>query len=160
MNSDLNFFLFFFLFWRSWFKIVHLFCDELEVFSIFFILTQLIQNRASILRWTPTWNISGMTPPALRTVTKLYVSLATEVRIVNLSAIINFAPGVKLWPPGAKLSPRGEFCPLGWSYSLGMKFSVCPSILLNSRECSPLGVNVRVNIPPRVQILPLGVLKI
>jgi hypothetical protein len=30
-----------------------------------------------------------------------------------------------------------------------VKFSVCPSILLNSRECSPLGVNEGRNIPPR-----------
>jgi hypothetical protein len=30
------------------------------------------------------------------------------------------------------------------------------SILLSSRECSPLGVNEGVNIPPRVQISPLG----
>jgi hypothetical protein len=37
-----------------------------------------------------------------------------------------------------------------------VKFSVCPSILLNSRECSPLGVNEGVNIPPRGQISPLG----
>jgi hypothetical protein len=50
---------------------------------------------------------------------------------------------------GAKLSPRGEVIP--W----GVKFSVCPSILLNSRKCSPLGVNEGVNIPPRGQILPL-----
>jgi hypothetical protein len=42
-------------------------------------------------------------------------------------------------PPEAKLSPS---CPPG------VKFSVRPSILLNSRECSPLGVNEGVNIPP------------
>jgi hypothetical protein len=39
---------------------------------------------------------------------------------------------------------------------LGVKFSVRPSILLNSRECSPLGVNKGVYIPPRGQISPLG----
>jgi hypothetical protein len=33
-----------------------------------------------------------------------------------------------------------------------VKFSVCPSILLNNRECSPLGVNIY----PRGQILPTG----
>jgi hypothetical protein len=47
---------------------------------------------------------------------------------------VNFAPG-------AKLSPRGEFCVLGVKLPLGVKLSVCPSILLNSIECSPLGVN-------------------
>jgi hypothetical protein len=32
---------------------------------------------------------------------------------------------------GAKLSPREKFSPLwGWSDPLGVKFSVCPSILL------------------------------
>jgi hypothetical protein len=39
---------------------------------------------------------------------------------------------------------------------MGVKFSVCPSILLNSIECSPLGVNKGVNIPPGGQISPLG----
>jgi hypothetical protein len=37
-----------------------------------------------------------------------------------------------------------------------VKFSVCPSILLNSREHSPLGVNEGVEISPRGQISPLG----
>jgi hypothetical protein len=53
--------------------------------------------------------------------------------------------------PGVKLSPRGKFCTLwGWSYPLVVEFSVRPSILLNGRECSPLGpgVNEGVNIPP------------
>jgi hypothetical protein len=45
--------------------------------------------------------------------------------------------------PGAKLSLRGGFSPLG------VIFYVRPSILLNSRECSPLGVNEGVNITPR-----------
>jgi hypothetical protein len=77
--------------------------------------------------------------------------------------------GTWIWGPfltsplGAKLAPRGEFyspgsnfVPWGWSYPLGVKFSVCPSILLNNRECSPLGVNEGVNIPPRGPISPLG----
>jgi hypothetical protein len=29
-----------------------------------------------------------------------------------------------LWPPGAKLSPRGKFCPLGWSYPEGKILSL------------------------------------
>jgi hypothetical protein len=59
--------------------------------------------------------------------------------------------------PVAKLSPGGEFCPLGVKLSPGVKFSVRPSILLNYRECSPLVLNNGVNIPPRGQISPLGV---
>jgi hypothetical protein len=58
--------------------------------------------------------------------------------------------------PGAKLSPRDEFCPLGVKLSPGVKFSVRPSISLKSRKYSPLGVNEGANIPPRAQILPLG----
>jgi hypothetical protein len=37
-----------------------------------------------------------------------------------------------------------------------VKFSVRPSIRLNHRECSPLGVNEGVNFTPRGQISPLG----
>jgi hypothetical protein len=55
-----------------------------------------------------------------------------------------------LSPLGANFDPRGEFCPMG------VKFSVHPSILLNSRECSTLGVNGGVNTHPRRQISPLG----
>jgi hypothetical protein len=36
-------------------------------------------------------------------------------------------------PLGAKLSPRGEFVPWGWSYPLGVKLSPGGEIL-----CSPL----------------------
>jgi hypothetical protein len=36
------------------------------------------------------------------------------------------------------------------------KFSVCPSILLNNRKCSHLGVNEGMNFEPRGQISPLG----
>jgi hypothetical protein len=85
----------------------------------------------------------------------------------DLRPILNLTPRGKLWPqdkfsprgkffPRGNFSPRGKFCPLGWSYPLGVKFSVRPSILQNIRECSPLGVNKGVNIPPRVQISPLG----
>jgi hypothetical protein len=42
-------------------------------------------------------------------------------------------PQGRCCPPGAMLSPRGEIC------SLGMKFSVHPSILLNSRVFTPGG---------------------
>jgi hypothetical protein len=49
-----------------------------------------------------------------------------------------------------KLSPRGEVIPQGW------RASVRPFILLNIRECSPLGVNKGVNNPSRGQSSPLG----
>jgi hypothetical protein len=52
--------------------------------------------------------------------------------------------------PNPNFAPRGEFFPLG------VKFSVRPSILLNSRECLLLGVNKGVNISCRGQISPLG----
>jgi hypothetical protein len=49
-------------------------------------------------------------------------------------------------PLGPNFDPRerscpqtGEFCLLGLKLSPGVKFSIRPSILLNSRECSPLG---------------------
>jgi hypothetical protein len=35
----------------------------------------------------------------------------TNVRYVGLRPILNFAPRGKLWPPGVKLSPRGEVVP-------------------------------------------------
>jgi hypothetical protein len=61
---------------------------------------------------------------------------------------------------GQTLTPRGEVVPQEWNLPprgkvipLGVKFSVRPSILLNSRECSPL--NKSVNIPPGRQISPL-----
>jgi hypothetical protein len=59
-------------------------------------------------------------------------------------------------PLGANFDPQERSCPPGVKLSPGVKFSVWPSILLNSRECSPLGVNKGVNIPPRGQISPLG----
>jgi hypothetical protein len=59
-------------------------------------------------------------------------------------------------PLGANFDPRSEVVPQVLILSLGVKFSVRPSILLNIRECSPLGVNKRVKIPPRGQISTLG----
>jgi hypothetical protein len=52
-------------------------------------------------------------------------------------------------PPGAKLSPGGKV--IHW----GVKFSVCPSILLNSRVFTPWAER-RVNILPKEQISQLG----
>jgi hypothetical protein len=66
-------------------------------------------------------------------------------------------------PLGANFDPRGEIVPQGWilfcwgwSYPLWVKFFVRPSILLNSRVFSLMGVNEGVNIRPRGQISPLG----
>jgi hypothetical protein len=64
--------------------------------------------------------------------------------------------GVNSDPQGRSCPPGVNFVPWGWSYPQGVKFSVHASILLNSRECSPLGVNEGVKIPPRGQISPLG----
>jgi hypothetical protein len=66
-----------------------------------------------------------------------YNSIGVVVELQSQRPILNFTPGGKLWPPGVKLS-------------------VCPSILINNRECSPLGVNKGVNFTPRGQISPLG----
>jgi hypothetical protein len=45
--------------------------------------------------------------------------------------------------------------PLGWSFPVGGRPSVRPSVFLNSRECLPPGVNEGVNFPPRIQSSPL-----
>jgi hypothetical protein len=68
--------------------------------------------------------------------------------------------GANFYPPGAKLSPRvprtilsprGEVIPWGRN-----SLFAPPFFYLNSRKSPPLGVNERVNIPPRRQISPLG----
>jgi hypothetical protein len=59
-------------------------------------------------------------------------------------------------PLGANFDPRGEVVPQGWILSPKVKLSVRPSILPNSRECSLLGVNEGMNIPPRGKISPPG----
>jgi hypothetical protein len=68
----------------------------------------------------------------------------------TLRPILNFTPRGKLWPPGAKLSPRGEFVPWGWNSLFA------PSILLNNKVCSSLRGNEGGNFTPRGQISPLG----
>jgi hypothetical protein len=74
-------------------------------------------------------------------------SLSVHVHFQTLGSgmrlILNFAP-------------RGEVVLQGWTLSLGVKFSAGPSILLNSRECSPLRVYEGVNLILRGQISPLG----
>jgi hypothetical protein len=75
-----------------------------------------------------------------------------------LRPILNLTPRFKLWPQGRSCPPEVSFVPWGWSYPLGVKFSVRPFILLG-KQCSPLGggVNEGVNIPPRGQISSLWV---
>jgi hypothetical protein len=55
---------------------------------------------------------------------------------LDFSSSWNFNKGVTgpflTSPLGANFDPRGEVVPQGWSYPLGVKFSVRPSILLNS----------------------------
>jgi hypothetical protein len=102
----------------------------------------------------------------------MYV-IPTQSRDVTGSCFIATweKPGRSLLPSTnqsswGKPKTRGPFLgPLGqtfyhtvtpWSYPLRVILSICPSTLLNSRVCSPLGVNKGVNIPPRGQISPLG----
>jgi hypothetical protein len=84
------------------------------------------------------------------------ICLIALVKIFFSKPILNFAPRGKLWPKGRSRPPGVYFVPWGWSYPLGVRFSVCHSILLNSRESSPLGGNEGVNISPWGQISPPG----
>jgi hypothetical protein len=66
--------------------------------------------------------------------------------------ILNFTPRGKFWPQVRICLTGVNFVPWVWIYPLGVKFSVCPSILQNSRECSPLGAKVT----PRGEVIPWG----
>jgi hypothetical protein len=66
---------------------------------------------------------------------------------LRLTPRVNFAPRVKNGLQGWRLPPGVNFVPRGWSSPLGSELfhqgwrpSVTPSILPNSRVCSPLGV--------------------
>jgi hypothetical protein len=59
-------------------------------------------------------------------------------------------------PLGVNFDHQGKVVPQGLTLSPKVKFSVRPSILLNSRECSPLGVNEGMNIPPGDKFHPWG----
>jgi hypothetical protein len=74
----------------------------------------------------------------------------------GLRPTLNFDPQGRSCPPGGILSPRGNFVPQGEFCPLGVKFSVRPSILLNSRQCSPPGGDRGVEISTRGQISPLA----
>jgi hypothetical protein len=101
---------------------------------------------------------------------KLSLGLKLSLKCEVIPQVWSYPPGVKLSPrgevipPGAKLFPGGEVIPQGRSYSPGVKLSprdevipqgwrpsVCPFVLLKIIVCSPLGVNKGVNIPPRGQ---------
>jgi hypothetical protein len=82
--------------------------------------------------------------------TNLVVRGHATWRDTKVNVCVNRGPQRWICPPGV------NFVPWGWSYPLGVKFSVHPSILLNSRECSPLGLNRGVNITPRGQSSPLA----
>jgi hypothetical protein len=86
------------------------------------------------------------------------VFLPISIFLNFLRPILNFAPRGKVWRQGQSCLPGVKFVPWGrvWSYPLGVKFSVHPSILLNSRECSPLGVNEGVNVPLGDKFHPWG----
>jgi hypothetical protein len=73
-----------------------------------------------------------------------------------LRHILNLAPRDKLWPPGAKLSLRSEFCPLRMKLSSGGEI-IC-SLLHSSKQwrvITPVGER-RVNISPRGKLHPWG----
>jgi hypothetical protein len=44
----------------------------------------------------------------------------------NLRPILNYTPRGNLWPQGRSCPPGVNFVPWEWSYSLGVKLSVCP----------------------------------
>jgi hypothetical protein len=54
------------------------------------------------------------------------------------------------------LAPSGNFVPWGWNYPRGVKFSVSPSILLISRECSPRGWTKEWTFPLGDKFHPWG----
>jgi hypothetical protein len=75
--------------------------------------------------------------------------------VEGLRPILNFTQGQTLTPRG-EVDPRSELCPLGVKLFPGVRFSVRPFILLNSRVFTPWAVNEGVNITLREQISPLG----
>jgi hypothetical protein len=70
----------------------------------------------------------------------------------------------KLRPLGENFDPQGWICtpwvnfvPKGWSYPLGGGEILCSTLyLLNSRVCSPLGMNEGVNILLGDKVHPRG----
>jgi hypothetical protein len=69
-----------------------------------------------------------------------------KLRLLQVRPILNFAPKGKLWPQRWSCPPGVNFVSWGWSHPLEVKFSICPSILLNIRVNegvnTPLGVTV------------------
>jgi hypothetical protein len=59
---------------------------------------------------------------------------------VSPKTVFNFDPSGVLSPPGVKLAPSVELCPLGVSDPIREKSLCSPYVLyVNSLECSPLG---------------------
>jgi hypothetical protein len=77
---------------------------------LFFVSSTWIQSFSWPAAWTTLRNVCAKTP----------------------RPILNFAPRGKLWPQGQSCPPVVNFVPLSWSYPLGVKFFVRPSILLHS----------------------------
>jgi hypothetical protein len=81
-----------------------------------------------ICRWRPTYRAILYFAPR--------GNLWSQGRSCPQGPILNFVPRGKLWPQGAKLSPRGEFCPLDggeviprwWSYPLGWNYLFSPPL--------------------------------
>jgi hypothetical protein len=71
-------------------------------------------------------------------------------------APLNFAPRGELNPQGRSCPTGVNFVPYGWSYPLGVKFSVRPSILLIRCECSPGGWMKGWTFPLVAKFHPLG----
>jgi hypothetical protein len=70
---------------------------------------------------------------SLRWLHSCYVQLKDSILTIwsAWGPFLTFPLGANL-APVSKLSPGVNFVPWGWSYPLGVKFSVRPSILLNS----------------------------
>jgi hypothetical protein len=68
----------------------------------------------------------------------------------NSKAIFNLDPRGEILPPRVKLATGEKLTPRGEDYLFA------PSILLNSRECSTLGLNEGVGIPRRSKDYPGG----
>jgi hypothetical protein len=81
--------------------------------------------------WTTCW-LPRVTGPPVDPCPWLLAACSIPEEEV-LRPVLNFAPRGKLYPPAV------NFVHKGWSYPLGVKLSVVhPSILPNSRECTPL----------------------
>jgi hypothetical protein len=98
----------------------------------------------------PDWSTKMSDPQSLMSTWLKDRSMLASLETFRGPFLTSLLGAGKLWPQGRSCPPGVNFVP--W----GVNFSAHPSILLNSRECSPLGVNEGVNTPSRRQISPLG----